>query len=52
MASFDQDAVDKAVLILQPQIDELKTRPVKRVVKQVLHYNDGTFDVFVLEQGL
>ena len=27
MADFDQDAVDEAVRILQPQIDELKSRP-------------------------
>jgi hypothetical protein len=46
---FDQDAVDEAVRILQPQIDELKVRPAgKQPVKYVVYYDDGTVDTFDL----
>ena len=47
--AFDQDAVDEAVRILQPQIDELKTQVVvSQPVKYVVHYADGvvvTYDL-------
>ena len=47
--AFDQDAVDEAVRILQPQIDELKARPAgKQPVKYIVHYDDGTADTFNL----
>ena len=49
MSKFDQDAVDEAVRILQPQIDELMARPAgKMPVKYVVTYDDGSVDVFDL----
>lgn len=49
MGNWDQDAVDEAIRILQPQIDELKARPVaKRPVRVVQYYDNGTFDTFDL----
>ena len=45
---FDQDAVDEALRILQPQIDELKARSTgRRVVEQVLTYDNGDVEVWV-----
>lgn len=51
MGDFDQDAVNEAVRILQPQIDELKALRVgvgKQPVKYVVHYDDGTIRTFDL----
>ena len=48
--AFDQDAVDEAVRILQPQIDDLKARPAgMNSVKLVLTFEDGTEAVYLLQ---
>lgn len=49
MADYDQDAVDAAVAILQPQIDVLKDRPVVPMIpdKYVMHYPGDIVVTFV-----
>ena len=50
MPDFDQDAVDEAVRILQPQIDELKAEAAASLqpVKYQITYADGRVDTFDL----
>jgi len=49
MSDYDQDAVNAAVAVLQPQIDVLTARPVgKQPVKYAIHYDDGSVDIFKL----
>lgn len=53
MAKFDQDAVDAAIAVLQPQIDVLAAAQqtptnVRNPVKYIVMYDDGSQDVFDL----
>ena len=48
MANFDQDAVDAAVAILQPQIDALSAGTIRNPIKYTIEYDDGSIDVFNL----
>ncbi len=53
MADYDQDAVDAAVAVLQPQIDALQTDAhvpvaVRNPVRYIVEYDDGSRDVFDL----
>ena len=51
MSSFDQDAVDEAIRILQPQIDAIVAAPSstpRNPVKYTIEYDDGSVDVFSL----
>ena len=50
--AFDQDAVDEAVRILQPQIDALKAQiATQKPSSYVVHYPDGSKETFELVPG-